>query len=165
MRITNLDLFYRYALPCGELGVELGVLDGEKVRKAREAFLGGNSIVDPRGVFPVAVRLLELTAKKIDKRAINSEVLRKYFWDFHDEHVREKALLIKGFPVEECMVWPGRMVSEENALTPLGERKIKKLLLPNLNQGEFITVHHGYACERISEDSFKELWGQERGLE
>ena len=40
------------------------------------------------------------------------------------------------------------------------ERKIKKLSLLNLGQGEFVTVHHGYACEKISEDQFNELWSR-----
>lgn len=162
MEITNLDLFYRYALPCGELGVELGVLDREKVDEVRNAFLQGHPLKEPEKVFPVAIKLLEITAKKLGKDCIDEQVLRAYFWNFHDEHVKEKALLIKGFPVKECMVWPAEMISDEEARTPIGNRKIKKLLLNNLNPGEHITIHHGYACEKISKEQFREMWKQRR---
>jgi hydrogenase maturation factor len=158
MKITDLELFYRYAIPCGELGAELGVLDREKVEGARKAFLGGKPLERPEQCFPVAVKLLELTAERLGKSVIGPDVIRRYFWVFHEEHVREKAMLIPGFPIEECLVWPGRMLSDDKALTPAGERKIKKVLVPNLKQGELVTVHHGYACEKISEEEFERLW-------
>jgi hypothetical protein len=160
MEVTDLNLFYSYALPCGELGVELGVLDGEKVGKARAAFLAGKPLKEPREPFPVAVKLLELTAERLGKDVIDADVIRHYFWFFHDEHVKEKALVIKGFPVDECRVWPGKMVSADVALTPVGKTKVKKLLVPNLKKGELVAVHHGYACERISEEDFNKFWGK-----
>ena len=165
MEVTDLPLFYKYAIPCGELGAELGVLDGEKVEQARVAFMAGEPMEQLEKVFPVAVKLLELTAGRMGKSVIDADVIRKYFWEFHDEHVREKAMFIKGFPVKECMVWPGRMVSDDMVLTPVGERKIKKLLVPNLKQGELVTVHHGYACEKISEEQFERLWEARSGLD
>lgn len=158
MEVTELSLFYRYAIPCGELGVELGVLDEEKVAEARKRFFSGDLLENPEEVFPVAMKLLKITADRISKKEIDGKVIRKYFWDFHDEHVREDALIIPGFPVKECMVWPGEMVETDFALTPIGKKRIKKDLVDKISVGDFVTVHHGYVCEKISEEEFKAFW-------
>jgi hypothetical protein len=163
LEITDLKLFYSYALPCAELGVKIRSLSPEKIREFKKSFLNGELPPNPKQYFPLAVKMLEVTAKKQGKKEIDGQVLRQYFWRDHDQVVEERASFYDGFPVNLCKVFPGKMVSNDTALTPVGKRRIKNNLVPNLRQGDLVTVHHDYACERVSPQDFNELWVEKTG--
>lgn len=164
MRIADLKLFYCYAIPCGELGIKLKLLDKTKVETARNSFFEGKLLKNPEKIFPTAVKLLEVTARLMGRSVIDKFVIRRYFWQFHDEHVKDVALLVKNFPKEECMVWPGRMLTDNLVEIPFKKKIVKKELTPNIKPNDFVTVHYDYVCEKISEEEFKEFWkiSQER---
>lgn len=64
-----------------------------------------------------------------------------------------------------CLALPGKIISREDQFAIADfegtQKKIVVALIPNVEIGEYVIVHAGYAIEKISEQAAKEsleLW-------
>jgi len=165
--VKNKRLFFSYAHPCGDVLVRRGSMSEETLDRIRKRLMGGEEVdADPK-LFKVAYALLSMIAEKEGKREIDDEVIHKYYWKEHDEHVMNEAKIKEDIIPEMCRVFPGRVLEvrgkEAIVETPVGKRSINIEFIPNVHTGECVAVHYFYACERISEDVFNKLWGEKNG--
>jgi len=164
MEVTNKKLFFLYAHPCAEVIVARGAMKQEELDSIRHSLLLGKTPDAPPIAFRVAYRLLEFIAKKKNKDCIDEEVMHDYFWHSHDEFVLEECKHRPDVCADKCIVYPAEIKkvdgNEAEALTPIGVRKVNISFTPKVKQGDFVTIHYDYACEKIPEKTFKELWSE-----
>ena len=167
MRVTDKKLFFSYAHPCGDVLVRRGSMEKEVLEGIREKLRKGEKVDAEPKLFRVAYALLSMLAMERGKKEIDEEVMHEYYWRKHDEHVMNEARSRQDIIPSMCRVFPARVieVSGKEAVveTPVGERSIKIEFVPNVHEGDFVTVHYAYACERIGETEFKKLWGEKNG--
>ena len=88
MKITDRDLFLKYAIPCGHVLVKRGDLKQETLDRIRDKVVFKQEVrEDLEDIFPIAVRMCKLLAKKSGKSVIDQEVIRDYFWHEHPKAV------------------------------------------------------------------------------
>jgi len=152
--IRNKELFLKYAIPCGEVLVCRGELKRELLDKLREATASGQEADVPvEEVFKVAARMCTIIAKRMGKKAIDDEVIRRYFLIEHEKAIRWRKRIYPDLSVRDCKVYPGRVlkIDEDGALvrTPIGERKLRTDFSGDLKKGDRVSAHYGYVAEKI----------------
>ncbi len=153
MRITDRDLFLRYAVPCGDVLVKRGVLGQETLDSIREKVIKGERVEeDLEEIFPMAVRMCRLLAKRAGKGVIDPGVIRDYFWHEHAKAVEWRASIYPDLPKEECLTYPARVLKPgRNPLveTPLGKRGAKTDFVKDLKRDDWVMLHYDYIVEKI----------------
>jgi hydrogenase maturation factor len=162
LKVSDKELFLKYAFPCGQVLVNRGNISQEFHDEIKRAIVGNKEIKeDYIKPFKVALFFLTEIAKKQGKTAIDKEIIRDYYFERHDDVVKWRAEVKPDVIVDSCRVKPGKILSiEKNTLveTPLGNLEIKLDFIPDANVGDFITIHYEYGCEIITEKLFKKLW-------
>ena len=161
MEITDRDLFLRYAIPCGDVLVKRGDLRQETLDRVRGKVIKKQEIKeDLETIFPIAVRMCRLLAKKSGKEIIDPEVIRDYFWHEHAKAVEWRAEIYPDLPREECLIYPARVVKlGKNPLveTPLGEKQAKTDFVQRLNKDDWVILHYDYIVEKITREEAEKL--------
>lgn len=161
MKITDRELFLKYAIPCGDVLVKRGDLKQETLDRIREKVIKREEVrEDLEALFPIAVRMCKLLAKKSGKEVIDPEVIRDYFWHEHRKAVEWRASIYPDLPREECLTCPARVLKPgKNPLveTPLGERNVKPDFVPRLKKDDWVIVHYSYIVEKIPWEEAEEL--------
>ncbi len=152
--IENKELFLRYAVPCGEVLVKRGELKKEFLQTLHDSVIYRQDIDLPvEKFFPVASRMCSILARRMGKRTIDDEVIRKYFLIEHEKAILWRRQIKPDINVKECRVYPGRVIKvySDNALvkTPLGEVMLRTDFVKNLKPGDWITKHYDYITEKI----------------
>ena len=100
---------------------------------------------------------LELREKaaKLGKSKIDIEVIHEYFWRIHpgivEEHKKKKP---------DCFVLAGQIKSINDHLevdTLYGLIKVDYRFIETPRVGEYVSVHWGYACEKLTETEAKKI--------
>ena len=163
MKVEDLELFMRYALPCIDTKVKRGEISGEEARKVLEEFVRKRKIPkDFEKRFYTAFQVCSFLAKRKGKDKIDSEIIREYFWWIHPSVVRGIYKIRKDFNPVECLVYPGIVLEVFGNLarvrTPIGGKEYRKDFVESLRKKDKVVVHRGYVVERISEENFEKLW-------
>jgi hydrogenase maturation factor len=161
-KISNKELFLKYAFPCGQVLVDRGTISQEFHDKIKESIVRNNPLKeDYIKPFKVALFFLSEIAKKQGKNVIDEEVIHSYYFERHDDVVKWRAEVKPDVIIDSCRVKPGKILSinkQAKVETPLGELKIKLDFISNAKIGDFITVHYDYGCEIITKKLYQKLW-------
>jgi hydrogenase maturation factor len=162
MQIKNKRLFLKYALPCASVLVKRGWVSQKEADKLEKMILENKDIdVDLGDIFMVATSMCGLLARKMNKSEIDDEVIRSYFWYYHDEVVDERFKQIGDFDPVLCRTYPAKVLSiseyEIKVKTPRGEVVCHKSF-EDVKPEEFVIIHYDYIIERIDEQTAKDLW-------
>lgn len=164
MKICDIRLFFTYAHPCAEVIVARGAMKQSELDEIRASLLTSQIPKQPPSIFRTAYRFLEFYAKQNGKASIDAETIRNYFWSEHDDFVMEECTHRHDLCADKCIVYPGKVEAVTNnyaeVSTPLGIRKINISFTPKITVGDFVTIHYGYSCERISKKDFEKLWSE-----
>ncbi|MEM5812392.1 MAG: hypothetical protein QXN71_03065 [Candidatus Aenigmatarchaeota archaeon] len=159
--ITDKELFLRYAIPCGEVLVRRGSLDQNLLKKAEQIVTDGkDSKIDIERMFPVAVKMCTLIAQRMGKKAIDSDVIRRYFLFEHEKAVRWRAKIYPDVIPEKCIVYPARVLRSGKLLivnTPTGRKILDKKFVPEAKRYDWLSIHYSYASEKIPTETAKRM--------
>jgi hydrogenase maturation factor len=165
MKITDRDLFLRYAIPCGDVLVKRGNLKQETLDRIRKRVIRKERVEDDlERVFPIAVRMCRLIAKKLGKGAIDPGIIRQYFWHEHAKAVEWRAEIYPDLPKEKCLTYPARVLKPGKKPlleTPVGERRAKPDFVPGLKKDDWVIVHYDYIVEKIPWKEAEKLLAEE----
>ncbi|NIO22549.1 MAG: hypothetical protein GTN38_00795 [Candidatus Aenigmarchaeota archaeon] len=155
--IRNKELFLRYAIPCGEVLVNRGELREELLKKLNDSVKNRQEIDFPvEGIFKVATRMCSILAKRMGKKEIDDEVIRRYFLLEHEKAIIWRKQIRPDLDVRECLVYPGRVlrIDPDKVLvrTKLGEKFFRNDFVGNLKNGDRVSVHYDYVSERIKQN-------------
>lgn len=153
-------LFFRYAVPCSETLAKREVIT-QKYQKSlvKSVILNKKIPKDAENIFKVASSMCEKTAKKLGKKSIDKEVVRRYFLFGHDKVVDRRYKIFKDFDPMLCRLYSGKvLVSGNRALvqTITGDKEYRTSLI--VKKGDYVVVHRDFIVEKISKKLAKELW-------
>ncbi len=159
------DLFLKYALPCLHNKVEKGEMTEEEMEEAIERFRKGD-ITDEEinewfnvAMPNVVTGAINQNKEKKGVAEVDENVVRQYFWYDHDRVV--KSRLHEG-DYELCLVLPAKVdkVKGKKAEVehPFGERTVDTRLVEGVEEGDYMTIHYYFGCEKIGKEEAKKLW-------
>ncbi len=159
------NLFLKYALPCLHNKVEKGEMTENEFKEIIERFKQGK-ITDEEinEWFPVAVPnvVTEAINQRKEKEGIaevDEDIVRGYFWYSHDQVVKQRKHQGK---VELCLVLPAKIDKikgpKAKVTHPFGDRIVDTSLLENPREGDHITIHYYFGCEKINKEEAMQLW-------
>jgi hydrogenase maturation factor len=159
--ITDKELFLRYAIPCGEVLVNRGSLDPHLLKKAERIVTDGKTAnIRPEEMFPTAAKMCTLIALRMRKKAIDQEVIRRYFLFEHEKAVRWRMKLYPDVVPEKCIVFPARVLRSGELLlvnTPAGKKILDTRFAPEVKRGDWVATHYSYAAEKISGETARRM--------
>jgi len=156
--IKDRELFLRYAIPCGSVLVDRGTVSQKTLDQLKEKLLSGKPIKQDLGkVFKVGVRMLTITAKRMGRKEVDKEVIRKYFWFEHMDCINERVKTYPDVVPEKCLVLPAKVLEKGLVKTPIDERKVRTDFVPDVKPGDWVTVHYSYIVEKITEKQAEQL--------
>lgn len=159
--IADKELFLRYAIPCGEVLVKRGTLDPRLLKKAERIVTEGKTAnIDPGKMFPVAAKMCTLIALRMGKKAIDAEVIRRYFLFEHEKAVRWRMKLYPDIIPEKCIVFPARVLRSGELLlvnTPSGKKILDTRFAPEVKRGDWVSTHYSYASEKIPSETARRM--------
>jgi hydrogenase maturation factor len=166
MEIADKGLFLKYALPCASVLVKRGWVSQKKIDELREAAVKGrNTEPDVKDIFVVAYSMCSLIAKKRDKKGIDADVIRSYFWEEHDDVVDERFRQFRDFSPKNCRVYPGKVLETGRGVkvrTPAGVRTFRNVYKLDLSPGDYVTLHYDFVIEKIGEKEAEKLWRRKK---
>jgi hypothetical protein len=152
--IKDKELFLRYAIPCGEVLVRRGELREDLLKRISDSLKSRQEIDIPlENVFRVATRMCTILAKRMGRKEIDSEVIRRYFLIEHEKAIRWRKQIKPDISVKECKVYSGRVlrIDPDGILvkTRLGERMYRDDFAEDLQKKDWVSVHYDYIAEKI----------------
>jgi hydrogenase maturation factor len=154
-------LWFRYAAPCGKIFVKRGIINKKYFDNLINAVAKNEIPNDAEKTFEFAMKMCDNTAKTLNKRKIDEEVVREYFWILHDKSAKLRYEKFHDFDLNECIVYPGKVLDfNTKALisTPIKTSYYRSDFVPDLKKGDNVTVHYDFIPEIISEKDAKMLW-------
>ncbi len=142
-----------YSFPC---------LNDENIKKFEPLLLQGKapSREEQDKLFPDACRRKEKLATRMNRNLWDSEVINAYWFEEHNRIInnKEEGYGHKNYPSntlrEHCKVHFVRVLSVEKKFATVKYNTIEKKVinyLPDLKSGDLVTIHKGYAIEKISQ--------------
>jgi hydrogenase maturation factor len=159
--ITDKELFLRYAIPCGEVLVNRGSLDARLLKKAEKIVTDGKAAnINPEKMFPTAAKMCTLIARKMGKKEVDAQVIRRYFLFEHEKAVRWRMRIYPDVAPEKCIVFPARVLRSGELLlvnTPSGKKILDTRFAPEVKRGDWVATHYSYASEKIPSETAKRM--------
>ncbi len=148
-------LFLRYAVPCGHVLVKRGSLSQERLDYLEKCAASGQ---EPGGElendFPIGVRMLKLTAKRMGKPTIDREVIRKYFWKEHKACIEWRAKMFRDIDTDKCSIRSGKVIEASGGTavveTKEGRATVNSMFEPEIKEGDWVVTHYDYLVESIT---------------
>ena len=152
-------LFFMYAMPCIFTLRVLGRITDERYKFILSNFIKGKipSGTELEEIFSAAFRRMKIIAKEIGKNYWDEEVILKYWRDGeHNRFIDNKegiyAITSNEFN-EFCKIHKAKVIDvDKNFLKVKYDNKIVKVakgFLSDVKIGDIITIHLGYAIEKI----------------
>jgi hydrogenase expression/formation protein HypC len=156
-------LFLKYALPCADTLVERGFVTQKSIRELIKNISLNKEIKEhPEKIFRTANFMCGKIARRIGKKCIDKNIIRRYFLFEHDKVVDSKYKLFKDFNSMQCRIFSGKIIKVKNkealVQTIIGSKEYKIDFIPNLKIGDYVVVHRNFIVEKINESVFKKLW-------
>ncbi len=154
-------LFVKYAFPCAFIIRQRGEISEEELSQLENAALHSKKLDRAflERIFFRAFRRIEKLAVEMKKNKWDFEVIHDYFVSRHNELIKNGMETYEKAPASLrnlCMVHRAKIkeirgnilvvqYGKENKLRPVvGE------MISNPKVGEFVTIHYGYAVEKVS---------------
>lgn len=151
--------FLRYAYPCAFIIRERNEIDDKTMEMLEKAAIEkkilGRKFLEK--VFHNAFKRIEILAKEMGKDKWDFEVIKKYFRERHNEEIDNKIDYYANAPeslrelskVSEARIVdkrPGFFVVQYENKT----RTVSDVFVPDAEKGDNITIHYGFAVEKLS---------------
>lgn len=162
MIIEDRLLFLKYALPCAGTLVRRGNVSKEYIDKLTKMVSEGRvPKEDAESMFKVATAMCNSIAERMNKEAVDADVIRTYFLLEHSEVVDDRFNLMKDFNPVDCKTYSGKVagIGEgfANVRTRLGEKRYKTDFAKDLHTGDTVIVHWDYVVEKAPEDFLRRM--------
>jgi hypothetical protein len=160
--IRDKELFLRYAIPCGEVLVKRGELKEELLKGLNDSVKNREEIEIPiENVFKVATRMCTILARQMDKKEIDSEVIRRYFLIEHEKAIKWRKQIKPDLKISECLVYPGRIlrIDPDRILvkTKHGGKFFRDDFAEGLRKKDWVSTHYDYIAEKIKADHINKM--------
>ena len=152
------NCFLKYAFPCANTLLCNNQITKKEFKELQKDVLEGKTVHRERllKLFPAAFRRISEVADKINKCVWDSEVIRHYFIDEHNEYIDRGEGNYKNFPKtfrNFCKVYKAEIVKKEGRFLSVKYNSMKREVLadlvPEAEKGDVVTIHQGYAVEKI----------------
>ncbi len=164
IRISDKNLFLRYAIPCTSTLLRRGSIEQRTVDVLLDFVLEKKRIkIEIDRIFPVAYDACRKIAMGKGKGEIGPDEIREYFWRQHDD-VIERRFVEKGdFDKEACRIWAGKVLrplegNKAEVLTQRGKKFFRSDFEPKMQSGDYVLVHYDFITEKVSRDDAKTIW-------
>ncbi len=156
--MTAEQIFLRYSFPCAHKLVEMGSITKEQFSELEKATLENKSLDRSKlmMLFPAAFRRLAEVAGKLHRDIWDEGLIRDYFINYHNEYIDERDGNYKYFGetfCNFCKVHQGEVMEKIDSFlkvkVPGGNMDVLSDLLPDADVGDRITIHQGYAIEKL----------------
>ena len=157
-QISAEDYFLKYSFPCAHVLLEMGSINEKKFEELKKNTLQNKSMSRSELItlFPAAFRRITEVAAKMNKDIWDIDVMKKYFLQEHNNYIDAKDGNYKNFGSsfgDFCKVYKGKIIFKEgNMLTVQYEDRERNVLLdilPDAQIGDTVTIHQGFAVEKI----------------
>jgi NADPH-dependent ferric siderophore reductase len=153
------EYFFRYAYPCSEMLVKLGKLNKETKRLLDSEFESNTTPtkLELEEAFPAAFRRIKLIAKKMNKQDYWDEyVIKKYFREEHNNFIDANDGTYAKLPQSLkniCKVYVAEVMDVKDNILVVKydhtERSVINKFLNDVKKGDKVTIHFGFAVEKI----------------
>ncbi len=149
------SVFLKYSFPCAQVLLDKGQISKEEYEKLKGAAISGGSVEREtlERMFTAAIRRLKAV---FGKDYWTPESVREYFISHHNHFIDEgegEYARAPGYFKRMCKVHKAKVISRKgNALTVEFDGQTKPvvgLLLKDAKPGDTVTVHLGFAIEKI----------------
>ncbi|MFN6992442.1 MAG: HypC/HybG/HupF family hydrogenase formation chaperone [Fervidobacterium sp.] len=111
--------------------------------------------------FIVAVSMLKIIAKKMNKEEIDDDVIRQYYIVDHSKVVDKRYEEMGDFDPLMCRVKVGKIISIDGKMakvkTEIGEHEYRTDFVNDLRKGDTVIVHYDFICEKMSDEDLKNI--------
>jgi hydrogenase maturation factor len=161
MEITDKKLFLKYTAPCSYLLAKRNIITGDYSDEIIRNASMGRELGNAERLFKTAYAMCMVTAKKMKKSKIDSDVIREYFWYNHDEAVEWEHEHMKDFDPERCKIYAGRISKIYNGTADVviesKHGQYKTDFDRTVKNGDYVVVHMDFIVEKIDEESMERI--------
>lgn len=160
-QLTPEQYFLKYSFPCAHVLLEMGSINQEKFDDLKKHTINNEPMdrIELMMLFPAAFRRMTEVAEKMKKDVWDITVIRKYFQEEHNNYIDEKDGNYGKFNTEFrdfCKVYKAKIINkEEDVLTvEYGGNRTRNVLnhiLEDSEVGDIVTIHQGFAVEKVEE--------------
>ncbi len=151
--------FLKYAFPCSFIIKQRGEITQEEYSTLENAAVN-NEVLQREfleRVYFRAFQRIKIIAKEMKKEIWDLSIIKSYFREKHNEIIDDGMYSYAEAPPvlkELCKVYEARVISLENNVAVVeyaqGKRRpVITSLVSDLKPGNLVTIHYGYAVERL----------------
>ena len=152
-------LFLKYAFPCAFIIKQRGEINEFEHQILEDAAIN-NKVLERRlleKVFFRAFERINKVAKELNKDKWDSEVIKEYFINKHNSIIDEGMYSYAEAPESLknlCKVHKAKVIKTKNnfLIVEYDNKKTRaasKDLVKNVKIGDYVTIHYGYAVEKL----------------
>lgn len=155
--------FLKYAFPCTFIIKERGQIDERTFNLLRDAAISSKTLdrLLLEKVYFRAFEKIKMVSEEMKKDKWDLEVLKEYFLKRHNVIIDNGMFAYKNAPASQkrlCKIHKARIAEDKGDCfivqykenNKKGKRAVLKELVPDAKTGDTVTIHYGYAVEKIS---------------
>jgi hypothetical protein len=157
MKIDDRRLFLKYALPCIATLVKRGAVSKKYSDNILNAVVKNKSIPrNSEGIFKTAMYSCNKLARKMKKKSIDDDVIRKYFLVEHSRVVDSRFREKRDFDPVMCKTYIGKVVKigkgHAEVRTILGKFNYRADFTPKVKINDTVVVHNNFIVEKTKKN-------------
>ena len=151
--------FLRYSFPCASTRLQLKKITQEMYDKVEDCAMNGKQLERKvlEETFPEAIERLRRLAKEMHKEYWSIEVIRQYFLKGgHNDVINRGEGVYATYPEtmkEFCRVHIGKVIDKKEQVLKVEyngkERIVFRTFVPDAKVGDRVTIHYGFAVEKV----------------
>ena len=152
-------LFLKYAFPCAFIIKQRGEISDFEHQILEDAAIN-NKVLERKfleKIFFRAFERIEKLTKELNKDKWDYEVIKEYFTDRHNSIIDEGMYSYAEAPESLknlCKVHKAEIIQikDDSLIVKYNKEKLRpviKSLVKNVKIGDFVTIHYGYAVEKL----------------
>jgi len=162
--MTVENFFLRYAYPCAYILLQLKEISQEELDELEDIAVNKKNISRERleKTFHSAFQYISELAKKRKKDKWKPEIIKEYFYSYHNKIIDEKRGIYAKTPVmlnELSRVEIAKIKDKKDDVliveyidkknNKLKNRNVHNTFVPTAKVGDTVTIHYGYAIEIV----------------
>jgi hypothetical protein len=148
LEVGDKELFLKYAIPCGVMLVKRGKITQEYLDSLVYKIVNKQPLSQlDAETFQVAMIELTDIATESEKTTIDSETIRKYFLELHNQRVEEMLSIKPDLNPNQCKIQTGEIIKNNLVKLPNETREIRLDFIPEAKPGDKVVVHYNFGCE------------------
>lgn len=172
MKITNMELFLKYALPCGPAHVKRGNMEEDLLNDSINYISSGKNMPKKmedalEKIFFTAVERCSALAKKRNMHEIDALIIRDYFLKVHNKIIEKRCQqkgVEEGFDPVACKTRLGKVIEvyEKNAKVRIDSDTLKYRtdLVSGLKKEDDVIVHYNFIVEILEKEMVNRYFGK-----